>query len=579
MKKKRSAKGVITVLVSLMLVGILSVTTLVLEGGRFQAAKTQLSAANISASTSVIAGFNSDLYGKYGLLGFDMDDVKLDRVQDYVSYNSDMVAGSNDNKLGKLYTVTSVEVQGLYNLTYPDVLKRQLLTRAKYHVVPQEHALNVYTVDGFFADFQHKCTKVADALTTAANGSAQDGSLADVPPEMLSALTALNATYLEAKTSDSQCDVTLDSGSVSILPSRTGTVPGDASASDIEKINSSLNDAYSVLGGSASGLSYQNGSHTNEIDVSVSVSCVPQIKTKLMDVTTATAVPQDTRELAGQIRKMAQSMNSAVNMLHTSKESTLLLNAYISEYFSNRNKTIKTYSAPSKGTTINGNLPNATFASACTEYVFGGSASEKTNQDTAYQYLMAVRLINNLYAVITDSASFNPNNCYSVAAHIAWAYYESEADLQLLTQLNVSVPFNKNNTILPVNNPGAVAAAYAGTDPLAAMKQLGFYNESNSTFAVPGAYSFSYQDSLMLGLWFVPNSQKLLRVADLIQLEMRYHQRYVDNETADFLMSKCNTYCKVQSTASFRSVLPVLSLGTGKTVNGMEFRTIKFSGY
>lgn len=577
MKKKKSTKGVITVLVSLMMVGILSVTTLVLEGGRFQAAKTQLGEANISASTSVIAAYHSDLYGKYGLLGFDMNDVKLDRVKDYVAFNSDMVSGANDNKLGKLYTVKSVEVQGLYNLTYPDVLKRQILTRAKYHVVPQNYALNVYNMDSFFADFQRKCLDVADALTGAANGSAQPGSVADISPEMLSALTALYAAYLDAKTSDPQCDVTLSSSSVSILPSKTGTVSGEADPSDVTSINNSLNNAYSVLGGSAAVLSYQNGSPVNEIDVNVNVSFIPQIKTKLADVSTAPAVVQDTHELAEQIRTLAQRMNSAVNMLNTSKESTLLLNAYISEYFSNRNYQINTYSGPDRGVTVNGTMSNATFASACTEYVFGGEASEKNNQDIAYQYVMAIRLINNLYSVLSDSTTFNANNYHSVAAHIAWAYYESEADLQLLTQQNVPVPFNKNNAILPVNNAAGVAAAYTDTDSLTALNRLGFY--TGTTFEVPGSYAFSYKDSLMLGLWFVPNSQKLLRIADLIQLEMRYHQQYVDNETADFLMSNCNTYCKVQASAEFSSILPVLSLGTTRKVNGMEFRTIKFSGY
>ena len=577
MRKNKGTKGVITVLVSLMLVGILSVTTLVLEGGRFQAAKTQLGEANISASTSVIAAYNADLFGKYGLLGFDMKNVKLDRVQDYVSYNSDMVAGANTNKMGKLYTVSGVEVQGLYNLTYPDVLKRQILTRAKYHVVPQNYALNVYTMDGFFSNFQHKCDYVSNELARAASGSAEAGALADISPEMLTALTALNGAYLNAKTYDDKCDVTLASSSVSILPSKTGTIPSEASASDMNSINNSLADAYSVLGGSAASLSYQNGSAVNEIDVNINVSFIPQIKAKLGDLSVAPAVAQDTRALADQIRTLANSMDAAINMLNTSKESTLLLNSYISEYFSDRNNTINTYSAPSKGTTINGTMSNATFAAACTEYVFGGSAAEKTNQDIAYRYVMAIRLINNLYAVLSDSTTFNGNNYHSVAAHIAWAYYESEADMQLLTELNVPVPFNKNRAILPVNDPGAVAAVYAGGDPLAAMNQLGFYN--GTTMEVHGGYPFTYRDSLMLGLWFVPNSQKLLRVADLIQLGIRYHQQYVDGETATFRMSECNTYCKVQAAAKFKSILPVLSLGTGNTMNGMEFKTVKFSGY
>ena len=49
----KGQQGVISVFVALMMAGILSLGTFVLEAGRFQAAKTQLSESTISASSSM----------------------------------------------------------------------------------------------------------------------------------------------------------------------------------------------------------------------------------------------------------------------------------------------------------------------------------------------------------------------------------------------------------------------------------------------------------------------------------------------------------------------------------------------
>ena len=69
-------------------------------------------------------------------------------------------------------------------------------------------------------------------------------------------------------------------------------------------------------------------------------------------------------------------------------------------------------------------------------------------------------------------------------------------------------------------------------------------------------------------------------MADLIQLEMRYRQRYVVNETVDFLMSEMDTYCRVKTDAALNSALPVISVGgEGSTPDGTTFYSIKYVGY
>ena len=577
MKRRNSNRGVITVLISLLLVGVLSVGTLAIEAGRFQAAKTQLAESNISASTSMIAAYDADLYARYGLLAIDTERFTPERAADYLNFNADQAVGYRGNRLSRLYVVDSVELTGLYNLTYPSVLKRQLISRAKFHVSTQDYALNVYTMDAFFADFQSKCQYVADRLAPVADGTAAQGTLADIPEDVQKALTALYATCSDLETFDAACDVTLSNSSVSLLPSVTGTVPSDVPAEDLEDINTALSDATTVLGSVGAALSYNNGTVSSETDVHVSVSFVADLRGSLKDVATADNLPDATKQIADKTRALAQSLNAAINMLTSDNEENMLLNSYITEFFSNRNNRIATYSAPAKGTSVNGSMENTTFASACVEYVFGGNASEKANQTEAYHYLLAIRFINNLYALMTDSSCFDAHNVYSVAAHLAWANYESLIDMELLTTYNTSVPFNKNKAILPINSANSVTHAFSTHDTAKALNSLGFYD--GAAFSVPGANSFSYRDSLLLGLWFVPNSKKLFRAADLIQLEMRYREQHVENMPATFLMSEQNTYCRIKCTGKFSPVLPILSLDSGDSVRGIEFQSIKYAGY
>lgn len=577
MNKGKRNHGVITVLISFLLVGILSIGTVVMEAGRLQAAKTQLAEANISAATSMIAAYDADLYTRYGLLAIDTERFTLERATDYLNFNADLGAGYMGNNATVMHSIENVELLGMYNLTYPAIMKRQILSRAKYHVVPQDYAINVYTIDSFFTDFQLKCSYVADKLTSVASGSAATGAITDVGADMLSALSSLYATYKDLKTFDEKCAVTLNSSSVALLPSVTGTVENEAPQEDIDEINAVLADATTILGSTGSILQSGASVANTEIDVSADVSFVPDIKNKLTDISTAPALVADTKVLAAKTKAVAQAFNNAINVLKADKEGNLLLNSYISDYFSNRNVRVKGYSAPAVGTAINGTMNNAAFASACVEYVFGGKASETANQSEAYNYVQAIRLVNNLFAVMTDSTSFKPTNVYSVAAHLAWANYESIADMELTTTFKGSVPLNKNKMILPVNSAGSVSSAYGSKNSMNALKTLGCISGADVT--VSGSGAMSYKDSLSFALWFIPNSKKMLRIADLIQLEMRYNEQHVEQESATFLMSEQNTYCRISCTGEFNPLLPMISLDGSNTSIGTDIKSIKYAGY
>lgn len=574
---KNSVKGVITVFVSLMLVAVLSLGTLVLEAGRLQTARTQFAEATASASTSMIADYDASLYERYGILTIDTESFTEARCMDYLNFNSDVGAGYEGNNITKLYNIKSVEMTGLYNLTYPSILKRQILSRAKYHVIPQDYSLNVYNMDSFFDDMQMKCTYVVNKLNMAANGSAVNGAVSNVNADMLTALNAMYETFKDDKHYDEQSAITLSVFTTRLLPSVTGTVESNIPQEDINSINAMLSDATTVLGNGANLLSDNGYVPQSEIDISVNVSFVPNIICNLKDVSSVSNLPAQSQALARETVNLAQDISTAINMLKSDKEGNILLNSYIAEYFPNRNRLVSGFASPQKGTVANGTMENANFISACVEYVFGGNASETKNQESAYNYIYAIRYINNLYDVLSASSSFNSGNLYSVAAHLAWAGYETSTDLALLTEYNTAVPFNKSALILTVNNPSKVVSAFASKDVGNALTALGYY--TGSGFIVNGADSFSYRDTLAFALWFVPNSEKMLRVADLIQLEMRYREQYYNNKTATFLMSEQNTYCRIKTTASFSSALPVISLGNSSGPEDASLQSVKYVGY
>lgn len=574
MRLKKSVSGVITVFISLMLACILSLGTMVLEAGRFQAAKTQLAEANISASTSMVAAYDSALYNRYGLLAIDDKLSTPSRCREYLDFNSDLSAAYRGNNFTRMYNIQSVEMTGLYNLTYPAILKRQILTRAKYNINPRDLSFNYYNMNAFLSDLQMRSQFVADKLSPLANGSIGAGSISDVSSEMLSAIANLYNAFKNVEKFDSGCDVTLTSGAVNILPSRTGTVESTVPDQDIQEISNAVADAKTLLGSSAAIFDYTTAP-VQDVNVAFAVDFVSSLTDRIKDISSVPNMPAVSKETASRCVSLAQGINAAINMLTDDKEGNLLLNSYIATYFSNRNYLVGEYAGPGKGNNISSD--NATFASACAEYVFGGDVSEKANQQRAYDYITAVRLINNIYIVLSNSASINYNSAYSVMAHIAWGYYETCVDTELLSKYGAVVPMYKYSMILPVNSPGAVSSAFAGGNIVGAMTALGIY--SDSEFKIAGSDRTAYKDSLALALWFVPNSQKLLRVADLIQLEMRYREAYVDGQTVSFLMSEKNTFCRVKASASLNSILPVISDGVNSGIAGTTFQSIKYAGY
>lgn len=583
MCKGKKNHGVITILISLLLVGVLSVGTLCIEAGRYQAAKTQLAESNISASTSMIAAYDADLYARYGLLAIDTERFTPERAIDYLNFNADQATGYRGNRLSRLYVVDSVEITGLYNLTYPTILKRQILYNAKYNVVPQDYALNIYNFDTFMENFYTKCAYVSDRLEPTEHYLADVGTIEDVPVGVRNALVALEETFSDFTKWDEECDVTLSESSVALLPSVTGTVEANAPQEDIRDIRTALNDAITVLGGVAAMLDYtQRDPIYNDFSMGTADMYEYVLEESHVDFSlleTPSAVHTFIPQYANAVALLGYMFDSPTYVFYddAQKEDDILLNAYIVDNFSNRTNRLDKYFAPQKGTSIDGTMENATFASACVEYVLGGSEREWENQEFSYRNVQCICMMNNLYALMTESESFDENNMYSVAAHMIWAYYESLIDTELMIQYGAAVPFDKDRMILPVNNATEVAEAFADHNMENALEKLGIYEDG--AYTISGSNALSYKDCLMLGLFYADDKEKLLRIADLIQLETRYYEQYVDNKTATFMMANQNTYCRIKCVGKFNAVLPMLSLDSGNSARGIEFQSIKYAGY
>ena len=571
---KKNENGVITVLVSLMLIGILSLGTLVLEAGRFQAAKTQLGEANTSAATSVIASYNNDLYDRYGIMAIDSESAEDENYKDYLLFNSDLASGYRGNNITKFYRVDSVETEGLYNLTYTSVLKRQILSRAKYYVKPEDYSLNYYNADTFFSDMNDKADYVSAHLYSAAKGHAAIGSAEDIPQEMLNALKTMHEYFKDDIKYDLSYNVTVNEASINILPSRTGTVKDIINQNDIDAINNTIKDAALHIGSESSALSADDADSYSEIDVNIDVSFAAEY---FSDYESVEDLYGNAQQAAEDCIDIAQNISGNINMLSEERETNLLLNSYIVKYFPCRNNALESYTGPAIGAELN-DTDNLTFSGACVEYIFGNSASETVNQQSAYDYILTARFINNLYNAMVNSDTFDSGNSYSVAAHIAWAYYETCADVKLLADYNAVVPMQKYNMIFSVNEPSNVYDAFSDTQDFTdIMKNIGVYD--GNAFNIEGIDQTSYKDALSLALWFMPNSNKLLQIADLIQLEMRYKEQHVNRKTAEFLMSEQNTYFRTKCTATLNPILPIISIGTNSGTDGISFQSIKYVGY
>jgi hypothetical protein len=180
LNRKRNVRshGVISIFLSVILVGVISLEMLLLETGRFIVGKTQLNEASLSAMLSLLADFQTQLHDLYGVMGMNpLDDTYSLKSTDALTaeykqlllYNSDSPAqaeklateGFAINNISKLYSVEveRVSLTPLSSLADPAVLKRQILEFSKIRA-PMSIAGDLLNVDGWISELKNMVTEI-----------------------------------------------------------------------------------------------------------------------------------------------------------------------------------------------------------------------------------------------------------------------------------------------------------------------------------------------------------------------------------------------------------------------------------
>lgn len=222
------------------------------------------------------------------------------------------------------------------------------------------------------------------------------------------------------------------------------------------------------------------------------------------------------------------------------------------------------------------------FASSEIEYIFAGKSSESKNEAIVYSWIYGTRLANNLVAVYTDSnakaqcemlaamsslatSGAVPATVFKWVYIAAWAAGETALELSYLIDDGYKVPLVKGKGSLYIQNFWDVAAAIGNSDKLMRDK----YYATGLTDKI----CVSYEDYLIILMCFVDRDTRLLRIADLIQLNM--NKRY-----GSFDMSKSYTYLKADTTVRIKYMFePVKQFSNSYRGTGLKFTNTIFQGY
>ncbi len=216
------------------------------------------------------------------------------------------------------------------------------------------------------------------------------------------------------------------------------------------------------------------------------------------------------------------------------------------------------------------------------EYLIFGKRTDAANENSVYAAIFAERLANNMIAVY--SVPEIRSICHAAAAAAsavtvgvvpepvffwifiaAWATAETVMDMNFLIEDGYRIPLikTKNNVILQPDEGKSIDAISSG-EGLAA-----HYGES-------GIF-VSYEDYLLIMLLLAGQETRLMRSADLIEMNMKKTQ-------SDFTMAKAYTYLHGKTELStrylFGSVMPFKqSYEEGGVTGRMHFTNEIYLGY
>lgn len=320
--------------------------------------------------------------------------------------------------------------------------------------------------------------------------------------------------------------------------------------------------------------------------------------------------------------------NLVTNFVNAAANS-ILINTYVTQKFPSRMHTVSEATVVPVGEVSPEHA--SYFNGACVEYVFAGSPNEETNQSTVYWIIFGIRAILNCIKIFMTSevmSLISACNMFAPLAFLAFAYMETNIDMNYLVRMGASVPLWKTNMHLSAKGLmdilGSVFTLDGSGNPTDSTvwytksgKGERYHKSSCHTLNVSAengnkvsttlseaikkgltackvckptekqenedtndkkkSVDMDYDMYLYLLLFFKGDKVKLQRTAELIQLETRYSQ-YKSGVTPVFTLSKANTYIRSEAKASYNTLLPMFSLG-GNTNGFPSIYSLKYTGY
>lgn len=419
------------------------------------------------------------------------------------------------------------------------------------------------------------------------------------------------------------CVVDLKASTTNILPSRINGGLGSTEAphsSDIQAIEGMLDDARNTLDGKY--LSEINSVSPNDRiatgnDITKLTDAITRLcdnLSKLIDHGAVASVMGTVWTFVYLIIKIheiiplviqiiedviliANNIETALSIMVNSLGDNLLLSLYAIEKFPNRttdtgnkqNEEISGYKGDIRSYTPDESKEAQTFSGACVEYIIGGDYSEEDNQRKVFWTIFVIRALNNAVLVAADPDAMNIiSACNFVAplVYILWVYLESNIDMNLLIDRK-EVPLIKKNLIISkktLTEAGdKLKKAFEDMDQEADMKQELSHASMKIDYATAalltpdGIFKMKYQDYLWFYLLLIPNKTKVMRMADLIQMEMRFAKF---GPSMKFELKNLHTYVRCEATATFNPILPVIPLGSStSSMDELQITAVKYVGY
>lgn len=421
--------------------------------------------------------------------------------------------------------------------------------------------------------------------------------------------------------SDFDCNVTISEETWKILPTQTGHVADDASyPADEMEIEEVLSEAKTILSSKYNSeiSKVSPTSRNEEADIASEIDSRLGETVKALEffaknvgllssgsiyllflVFQLEPMIEYALTLVENITFFANNISATIQIITQSLYENVILNSYITDKFPNRvdrdDKSYKGYEG------VLGVIPDGdvtTFKAACVEYVLSGKQSELENQSSVFWKIFLVRFLMNMIVLVADESVLEVLTACNVFAIIVlplWAYYETNIDMNILLKTDDGkVPLIKLTPILSVDGLKKMGEhldkmiedidnapkSKKGDAYIGAANKLGL--ALDELLSGHGVVSLTYSEYLWLMLLLTSNKTKVTRVADLIQMDMRYRELYggKGSGAAQFLMSDMKTFVRVKATANFNSILPIIGMSKGNINDyGIKVTSTKYVGY